>query len=141
MTAAEAVANGAQLLDEKMPGWYRLIDLGTLELFSCAACVCGQLAATLYTVVDQEAEDEDFDSRYADNEFSDWAYLKFLHDKLGLESDHDHGFNETYVFSETGYTSVITFEDLDREWHKVITSRLLIETLPEPVEEKEEVFA
>lgn len=38
------VANGAQLLDEKIPGWYRRIDLRTLDLSNPQRCICGQLA-------------------------------------------------------------------------------------------------
>ena len=46
-TIEERVANGAQLLDEKVPGWYKLINLATLRLSSCYDCVCGQLAMAL----------------------------------------------------------------------------------------------
>lgn len=47
-TAAEAVASGAQWLDEQHPGWWRHIDLETLDLSSCIQCVCGQLSRTAY---------------------------------------------------------------------------------------------
>src|SRR5687768_423496 len=39
---AKKVAAGAAWLDENFPGWEREIDLGTLDLRSCDACVCGQ---------------------------------------------------------------------------------------------------
>jgi hypothetical protein len=42
-TSAEAVANGAQLLDEKRPGWWREIDVDRLAIGSMERCVCGQL--------------------------------------------------------------------------------------------------
>lgn len=46
-TVQEAVANGAQMLDEKAPGWHRLINLKRLDIGSCERCVCGQLAYEL----------------------------------------------------------------------------------------------
>lgn len=46
--AVEArVARGAALLDEKHPGWDRLIDLETLDMTSGTRCVLGQLYGTL----------------------------------------------------------------------------------------------
>lgn len=36
------VAAGAEWLDENFPGWEREIDLGTLDLATCSACICGQ---------------------------------------------------------------------------------------------------
>lgn len=36
------VQRGAELLDEKLPGWERKIDLGTLEISNPCLCVLGQ---------------------------------------------------------------------------------------------------
>lgn len=35
-------ARGAKLLDEKRPGWHRVIDLGALDIRNPADCVLGQ---------------------------------------------------------------------------------------------------
>lgn len=46
MTATEArerVTRGAALLDQKRPGWAGRIDIATLRISSCQACVVGQL--------------------------------------------------------------------------------------------------
>lgn len=40
------VAAGAEFLDKVKPNWWRNIDVGTLELNSCAKCVLGQLYST-----------------------------------------------------------------------------------------------
>lgn len=40
---AERVASGAALLDEKRPGWWREIDLATLDIGDTCNCVVGQL--------------------------------------------------------------------------------------------------
>ena len=37
------VEKGVALLHEKRPGWYRRVDVGTLDLRSCPYCVLGQL--------------------------------------------------------------------------------------------------
>jgi hypothetical protein len=42
-TIAERVAAGAALLDEKLPGWDKDIDLGFLDLASPCRCILGQL--------------------------------------------------------------------------------------------------
>jgi hypothetical protein len=43
-TITERVEKGAALLDEKRPGWWRDIDLLTLDIASRCGCVIGQLA-------------------------------------------------------------------------------------------------
>jgi hypothetical protein len=42
-TIAERVAKGAALLDEKIPGWDKDIDLARLDLASPCRCILGQL--------------------------------------------------------------------------------------------------
>jgi hypothetical protein len=42
-TIAERVAKGTALLDEKLPGWWRAINLVRLELNDCQDCLLGQL--------------------------------------------------------------------------------------------------
>lgn len=37
-------ATGAQVLDARQPGWALLIDIGRLDMGSCADCILGQLA-------------------------------------------------------------------------------------------------
>jgi len=51
MTTIEArarVARGAVLLDEKFPGWFRAIDIGTLDLTHACLCVIGQVRGNFY---------------------------------------------------------------------------------------------
>ena len=42
MDATEKVTRGAKWLDKHFPGWEREIDLTTLNLNCCTACICGQ---------------------------------------------------------------------------------------------------
>jgi hypothetical protein len=42
-TITQRVAAGAALLDEKLPGWDKDIDLGRLDLGSPCRCILGQL--------------------------------------------------------------------------------------------------
>lgn len=39
----DAVARGMALLDEKVPGWRKRIDLSTLDLSDPSFCIAGQL--------------------------------------------------------------------------------------------------
>ena len=43
-TVAERVQRGAELLDEKRPGWWREIDLSRLDVSSTCNCVGSQVA-------------------------------------------------------------------------------------------------
>lgn len=43
VTIADRVAAGATYLDEHEPGWWKLIELGRLNLASGCRCVLGQL--------------------------------------------------------------------------------------------------
>lgn len=45
-TLESRVARGARWLDEKVPGWYKRIDLSTLLLEEEFNCICGQLWST-----------------------------------------------------------------------------------------------
>lgn len=43
MEILEAVTNGAQLLDEKIPGWAEEIDTDSFDLEGAQTCILGQL--------------------------------------------------------------------------------------------------
>lgn len=43
MEIKEAAARGARLLDDIKPGWYKLIDLGQLDMGNCYRCILGQV--------------------------------------------------------------------------------------------------
>ena len=47
-TVAERVQRGAELLDEKRPGWWREIDLERLDVSSTCNCIGGQVAGVPY---------------------------------------------------------------------------------------------
>ena len=98
-TPRQAVAQGAQLLDDTYPGWWRLIDLETLQLSSCTDCVCGQLAFTLLNY----AHGDD-DSAYA-----------AMRTHLGLDNGANHGF-----VIGLGWT----YNTLEALWREVIQARL-----------------
>jgi hypothetical protein len=40
---AERVERGAALLDERRPGWWDEVDVGSLDLRQCDLCILGQL--------------------------------------------------------------------------------------------------
>lgn len=49
-TVAERAERGAALLDERRPGWWREIDLGTLDIDSVCNCIAGQLGGYAETL-------------------------------------------------------------------------------------------
>ena len=46
-TITERVERGAALLDERRPGWWRDIDMGTLDIRSPCRCILGQMGSLL----------------------------------------------------------------------------------------------
>ena len=119
-SAAEAVANGAQLLDDVHPGWWRHINLETLHIGSISMCVCGQLDIALNGA-----------------EFPSWtSFANSLNSSLTLSSSlmryEDYGFRAAYGW---------TYEKLNVEWRLLIQARLDADTLSAPVEEREVVLA
>jgi hypothetical protein len=90
------VQRGADMLDERMPGWYRHIDLDRLDIGSPTMCVCGQLSP-------------------ARAEKKNWRdTLKIL----GIDSEEagEYGFNTRYVFG--------TYEGCTAQWKTLIRERL-----------------
>lgn len=119
LTAEEAVRNGAMLLDEKYPEWYRHIDLDTLDIDNTCLCICGQLADyeheltwALFGVRVLGAPDYDGTSQ----EYEQW--LNFI---------HSHGF--------TGALGTET-----QEWKVAIQDRLDFDALEAETAEKVEVL-
>lgn len=110
---AARVAKGAALLDEKRPGWERLIDLDTLDVRSGYSCVTAQLSGN-----------------------ANWlAGMR----QLGLTENNGgtyiaHGFNaEDYYAEEAeerglkGYDQADAFATLNALWKDLITTRLAAE--------------
>lgn len=116
-TAAEAVANGAQLLDEKVPGWWRKIDLDSIQMDECQHCICGQLAFATY----DEVKRAEFISKAGPyhNEYSVY-YGHFLEERLGLEEDWRHGFCVAW----DGFEELYDWDELEAEWKRAIDVRL-----------------
>lgn len=131
-TAAEAVANGAQLLDEKVPGWWRKIDKGLIEMEHCDKCICGQLALDMYDEA-KRREIHPWVSR--GGAFSSY-YSYFLAEELGLEEDAEHGFSIQWDYDED--VLLYDWEDLEAEWKLAIDARLEADKLA-VVPEREEV--
>lgn len=119
MTAAEAVANGAQLLDEAYPGWYKLIDTEALDIECGCHCICGQLGK--YEKLFGWATF--IDKWLAPPRIKDDAYV----DKAWADYSAEHGFLDIYQG-----------EDLVGEWKLAIQARLNLDNLATPSIEKEE---
>ena len=109
-SAAEAVKNGAALLDEKSPGWWQKIDISDFDITNCSSCICGQLARYEYDGVPNDWR------RY--EKFV--VYLGGAMDSDAIASDFEvaHGFfapdNEAW-----------DWDQLDSEWTTLIQARQL----------------
>jgi hypothetical protein len=101
MTRARvAVANGVQLLDTKVPGWDREIDLDTLVMHDPCRCILGQLRedGELY---------RDVKARLGINPMDDDSERGFDIPAWDPDEDHDE----------------VTYEELCELWTDVILAR------------------
>lgn len=67
LTNEERVEKGAALLDEQNPGWYKRINLDTLDQCDPSLCILGQLYGAWYTgnrILSDFAENNDLDYSY-----------------------------------------------------------------------------
>lgn len=111
---AEAVANGAQALDDRYPGWWRHIDVARLSTASIDRCVCGQL-----------------DSHYNPAREPSWA-------------EFAQNLTNSFAYENYGFRTIPskgTWDDLNAEWRLVIQARLDADKLPVADEQKEAVLA
>lgn len=103
-TIEARVARGVALLDEKLPGWDRRIDLDKLDLASPCNCVLGQ-------TWDEQSDDPD------DPYF---LHASRLFGRLDVQEEVAHGFNSTHVL---GVEAVSEMNTLTAEWKCVILAR------------------
>jgi hypothetical protein len=106
---AARVAKGAALLDEKRPGWERLIDLDILDIENGHCCVTAQLSGT--------------NAWYAGQQ------------QLGLTTGDDgtyvaHGFNAEADGEPDSDAQAVAYDTLNTLWKDLISKRLA----PEPAD-------
>lgn len=118
LTPDEAVANGAQLLDEKYPGWYEKIDLEHFWINSTIHCVCGQLARQEDMRWDMFANERLGSPAVYAREWGTWV--------------EDHGFCERWQDANKTVTTA---------WKEAIHARREADRLPAPEVKREEVYA
>lgn len=120
MTPAEQVANGAQMLDQYWPGWYDLIDLDTLDISECSACICGQLGRNLgASIVGEFPGVKAFSSEYGFDFYWD--------EKFDTEESFKPEIDDLYV-------------QLDEEWEKAIIARREFDRQPKAANKKKEAI-
>lgn len=103
MTAEDITARvqrGADLLDEKRPGWWQEINLGRLDIGSSCNCVGGQLSGGLCSFI-ATMESLDLDAN-AEDEFVRYGFEADGNDHATIEADY------------AGLTAA---------WHDLITAR------------------
>jgi hypothetical protein len=105
----EQIAAGMALLDEKVPGWERRVNIDRLKLSDCMNCVVGQLFRADPELLGAEAIE---DNGYGDMFFGKGVY------RLGIEGDH-----EEYGFSLRPFGEQ-SWAGLTRVWKRAIRARL-----------------
>lgn len=100
-TIETRVARGVALLDEKLPGWDRRIDISELALSNCYRCVLGQL----YGNRDIDEEETTPFHVGADELFGRDVFMEVA----------DYGITTSGGFAE--------FAPLTAEWKRVILAR------------------
>lgn len=127
-TIEARVARGAALLDEAVPGWETMIDLGALDLESSCRCVVGQIgnrlmaegimpqAGVSWSDYEEEYRRGENDPRFPNLSFwPTWAWLKAqVSGVWAFATAGDYGFMEVYGISYT---------DLDEAWIALIKER------------------
>ena len=94
------VVRGAELLDERMPGWPLMIDLDAFELANGAKCVLGQIGLCVYDKAEYGATGD-----------------RLLGDAWGPEA-YAHGFLGSCVTNGEG-----DWQRLDQDWRLAILAR------------------
>jgi len=100
--AARRVNDGATFLDRTMPGWWRCIDVGKLDLSDSCRCVLGQLHAP-----------DTIDGIYREPYFVGCILLD-----IGNQTAQDMGFN---IGDDT--EDEPTYGDLDEAWISAVKQR------------------
>ena len=131
-TARLQVKRGAALLDEKRPGWDRMIDLGRLRLASAALCVLGQAYPESIPVpqwIEQGCSSRaDFISIYPDAEpdvlvctanYDAGRYLLGLDDEQCME----HGFLVLEHQHLNLTSQLASYRILEKAWIELIEER------------------
>lgn len=106
MSYERRIEKGMALLDERLPGWERKIDLGTLDLQSGCDCVLGQLAL-------------DLGVRHDPNEDPDEKFIEAAVMLWPIDSSKravDYGFNANHYWETS---------DLTAAWLTAIGKRLI----------------
>lgn len=106
MTTAEQyaknAARGAVWLDERMPGWWDIIEVNELNMQDANRCILGQLGSTLAPLANY----------YDIIEFEDGCMFPQLETLAGLSGDEviEHGFDR---YDE----EIMDFSKIDTAWN------------------------
>lgn len=123
----ECAERGAELLDNRWPGWWQEIDLSRLDLSDSCNCVLGQLGVDYNRAGRQMLSiDRDvMDDPYARDQVSGYGlFLNVIFPDLGVPEEEMpyYGFDGEYT--EEGHLPT-TYEGLTAAWVRIISTRLV----------------
>lgn len=123
----ECATRGAELLDNRWPGWWQEVDLSRLDLSDSCNCVLGQLgvdynrAARQMLSINRDVTDD----HYAADQISGYSlFLNVIFPDLGIppEDMGYYGFDSDY--EEAGHLPTL-YEGLTAAWTRIISIRLV----------------
>lgn len=116
--ANELVARGAALLDEKLPDWYNLINLDSLEMADECKCVLGQIGEHKVNL-----------DRLAGEPLTEADGRHFWGARAALGCSDDDvvfcGFDDWATYEGT----LTTYEELQAAWTREIEKRREVEAI------------
>jgi len=135
--AREQVAAGIKVLDEKVPGWWRVIDLENLKMQDCTQCMLGQLfgydlekaiGARMFGLPHDPNKESWTEEKFLSSPTSVWREIGYKRGlvALGYERGRYIGCDKT---EKNGVES--TFAQLKCAWAEEIASRRAAEECDE----------
>lgn len=132
------VARGADWLDEKYPGWFKVIDLAILDISDCHQCVLGQVytgcipagerGQIVAQVVKHLVESSGADEGCWENQVFGWGGYSVLNDFHALlDGGRPYGFLAQCSLDDDLDEIEGDYQALLDEWTRVIIERRLAE--------------
>lgn len=140
-TIAERVQAGSVWLDEHYPGWFKVINLGTLNVSNCHVCVLGQVYSGYIPTHEQDqilAQVLELMSPFEARTFAESIragqsggfnvlyekhYMFDFASRFGFSMD----WRAALADGSAQHAMQVQYQDLTDEWTKVIISRRMAE--------------
>lgn len=118
----ECAERGAELLDNRWPGWWQEVDLSRLDLSNSCQCVLGQLGVD-YNRAGRQMLGADYTSNaYAEQQDTGYSlFTNVIFPHLGMSEDdvQNYGFDEFWEDDD----EFTTYDGLTEAWTREVNDR------------------